>query len=98
MSDTRSPALEINGSRLFARWLAEAKTSLAFTTYQAGKVFFIGLQPDGKLSIFERTFDRCMGIAARDQRIWMSARTQVWRFENFLEPGTAQNGYDGRFV
>ncbi|MGB0440454.1 MAG: TIGR03032 family protein, partial [Paracoccaceae bacterium] len=28
----------------------------------------------------------------------MSARTQVWRFENFLEPGTAQNGYDGRFV
>jgi hypothetical protein len=29
--------------------------SLVFTTYQAGKVFFIGMQPDGRLSVFERT-------------------------------------------
>ena len=50
------PKLTISGSRLFAAWLANSKASLAFTTYQAGKVFFIGSNPQTGLSIFERTF------------------------------------------
>ena len=50
---------ELLGSRQFTSWLAERNASLAFTTYQAGKVFLIGLQPTGKLSVFERTFNRC---------------------------------------
>ena len=54
--------LEINASRQFVPWLYEQNLSLAFTTYQAGKVFFIGLQPDKRLSVFERTFDCCMGL------------------------------------
>lgn len=69
-----------------------------FTTYQAGKVIFVGLQPDGKLSIFERTFDRCMGLGARDGTLCMAARTQFWRFENFVEPGMQRGGYDANFV
>ena len=36
--------------------------SLAFTTYQTGKLFLLGLQPDGRLALFERTFDRAMGL------------------------------------
>ena len=56
--------LEITASRLFVPWLASAKASLAFTTYQAGKLFLIGLQPDGRLSIFERSFPRCWGWAS----------------------------------
>jgi hypothetical protein len=39
-------------------WMAEQRVSIAFTTYQAGKMFMVGLQPDGKLSVFERTFNR----------------------------------------
>jgi hypothetical protein len=58
-----APKLEIAGSRNFASWLREQRVSLAFTTYQTGKLFLIGLRPDGKLSIFERTFERCMGLA-----------------------------------
>ncbi len=94
----QKPALEIQGSRLFSNWLASAKASLAFTTYQGGKVFFIGTQADGKFSISERSFDRCMGIAAKAGRIWMSARTQLWRFENFLEAGSMVDGHDANFV
>ena len=45
--------LKLTGSRLFAYWLAEQRSSLAFTTYQAGKLFFIGQGDDGRLSIFE---------------------------------------------
>ena len=98
MQDNGPASLRIQGSRLFSKWLAEQRVSLAFTTYQVGKVFFIGLMPDGKLSVYERSFDRSMGIAARDGRVWMSARRQLWRFENFLEPGTAIDGYDAKFV
>ncbi len=51
MNETRTPSLEISGSRLFTAWLAGQKASLAFTTYQAGKLFLIGLKPDGGLSV-----------------------------------------------
>ncbi|MEM7525987.1 MAG: TIGR03032 family protein [Pseudomonadota bacterium] len=95
----KTPTLEITGSRLFSTWLAGQKASLAFSTYQAGKVFFIGLQPDGRLSIFERSFARCMGLGlAPDGGFWLSSLYQLWRFTNFLEPGRARDGYDAMYV
>ena len=92
------PSLELSGSRLFTAWLAEAGGSLAFTTYQAGKVFLIGLRPDGRLSVFERSFERPMGLGAAPGRFWMSSRYQLWRFENFLDSGVTQDGFDALFV
>jgi uncharacterized protein (TIGR03032 family) len=89
-----TPSLEITSSRQFSAWLAEQKISLAFTTYQVGKVFFIGLQTTGQLSIFERNFDRCMGLWADSSRLYLSSLYQLWRFENALEPGQLHNGYD----
>ena len=52
------PAIEFNASRQFTAWLAEQCVSFAFTTYQVGKIFFIGLKPDGRHEIFNRTFNR----------------------------------------
>jgi hypothetical protein len=72
--------------------------SLAFTTYQAGKVFFIGLQPNGQLSVFERSFERCMGLYAEGSTLYMSSLYQLWRFENALSAGEVHNGYDGVYV
>jgi uncharacterized protein (TIGR03032 family) len=86
------------GSRSFNNWLREQKISLAFTTYQAGKVFFIGLQPDGRLSIFERTFNRSMGLWATPQTLWMSSLYQLWRFENALTEKQVYQGYDRLYV
>src|SRR5687768_15342110 len=40
------PKFELFPSRQFPQWLAEVNLSRAFTTYQAGKVIFIGLQPN----------------------------------------------------
>ena len=88
------PSLEIIGSRHFPAWLASQNVSLAFTTYQSGKLFLLGLQPDQKLSIFERTFNRCLGLWSDGQSLWMSSLYQLWRFENVLEPGQSLNGYD----
>lgn len=92
------PALEIIASRQFNPWLAQQGVSLAFTTYQTGKLFLIGLQPDGRLSVFERTFNRAMGLWANSDSLYMSSLYQLWRFENALEPGQVQNGYDRLYV
>lgn len=98
-SDLESrPALEVTASRQFTAWLAEQHTSLAFTTYQAGKVFLIGLQPTGQLSIFERTFNRCMGLYTEGSTLYMSTLYQLWRFENTLETGQNHKGYDCLYV
>ena len=99
MTDTKNANhLEMMGSRSFNNWLGEQKISLAFTTYQAGKVFFIGLQPDGRLSIFERTFNRSMGLWATPQTLWMSSLYQLWRFENALTDKQVYQGYDRLYV
>lgn len=95
---TKPASFELNASRLFTSWLAEQRVSLAFSTYQVGKLFFIGLNPDGRLSVFERTFNRCMGLWSDTQTLYMSSLYQLWRFENFLEPGRQHQGYDRLYV
>jgi len=91
-------ALEINASRQFTNWMLEQKLSLGFTTYQAGKLFLLGLQPNGRLSVFERTYNRCLGLWADGQTLWMSSLYQLWRFENVLEPSQSASGYDRLYV
>jgi uncharacterized protein (TIGR03032 family) len=92
------PKFELLPSRQFPQWLAENRLSLAFTTYQAGKILFVGLQANGRLSIFERSFNRCMGLWSNGQSLWMSTLYQLWRFENALGPGELHDGYDRVFV
>jgi uncharacterized protein (TIGR03032 family) len=79
-------------------WLASQAVSLAFTTYQAGKLFLVGLQPGGRLALFERTFNRCMGLCATGDTLWMSTLYQLWRFENVLPAGQEHEGHDRLFV
>jgi uncharacterized protein (TIGR03032 family) len=93
------PGLSLHPSRLFSAWLAASGGSLLFTTYQAGKIFLIGTDREtGRLSVFERTFNRCMGLGVGDGRFWLSSLYQLWRFENFLAEGQEQDGFDGVFV
>ena len=92
--------LELTGSRLFINWLAEHQISLSFSTYQAGKLFFVGLSDHQDLSVFERTFPRCMGIGLdpQTQALWVANLYQIWRFENALKPGQSHQGYDRMYV
>lgn len=91
-------SLEILGSRGLPGWLASQAVSLAFTTYQAGKLFLVGLQPGGRLALFERTFNRCMGLCAHGDTLWMSTLYQLWRFENVLPAGQEHEGHDRLYV
>ena len=106
---SEKPSFEITTSRNFLGWMTDENLSLAFTTYQTGKMFLLGRQPDGRLSVFERTFNRCMGLCTGDQQsqndghgaqtLWMSSLYQLWRFENVLPPGQlTRDGYDRLYV
>jgi uncharacterized protein (TIGR03032 family) len=60
----------------------------------------VGRKPNDQLSVFERTFNRCLGLwAAADGRtLWMSSKYQLWRFENRLAAGQLHEGYDALYV
>jgi uncharacterized protein (TIGR03032 family) len=90
------PIFALTSSRGFTDWLAETGGSLAFTTYQAGKVFLLGLKPDGSLSVFERSFPRVMGLAVgrNGQSLFLASQVQLFRFDNILSPGQTQVVHD----
>jgi uncharacterized protein (TIGR03032 family) len=94
------PSFEITTSRQFLAWMAEQRVSLALTTYQIGKLFALGLKANGDLAVFERTFNRCMGLcpSADGNGFWMSSLYQVWRFENILGPGEQADGHDRLYL
>ena len=92
------PWIQVLGSRHVADWLAEQRISLAFTTYQTSKLFFIGLKPDGQMAVFERTFNRCMGLWSDGQTLWVNSLYQLWRFGNALRPGQLHNGCDRLYI
>jgi len=97
-SQQPAPTLEISASRQLTAWMAETGISFAFTTYQIGKLFFVGLKPDGGLSLFERSFNRSMGLSAQGDSLYLGSLYQIWRFENLLEPGQTQDGYDRLYL
>lgn len=89
---------QILASRHFPRWLAQERISLALSTYQSGKLFLVGLGAEGRLSVFERTFHRPMGLWSDGQTLWMASAFQLWRLENALAEGELDEGYDRLFV
>lgn len=88
--------IHITGSDELVKWLKDQHISLAFTSYQLGKFFLIGHHPPAGLSIFQRNFTRCMGIATDpvNDIIYLSSLHQIWKFKNCLSPGDDYSGYD----
>ncbi|MBW4481834.1 MAG: TIGR03032 family protein [Tildeniella torsiva UHER 1998/13D] len=91
-------SLELTASPDLAGWLREQSLSVAFTTYQTNRLFFMGTTPDNRLALHERLFDKPMGLYAQGDRLYMSTRYQLWQFENCLELGTQQLGADRLYV
>lgn len=95
---SQEPWLEVLSSRHFSDWLAQQQVSLAFTTYQTGKLFLLGRKPDGQLAVNERTFNRCLGLCVDGDCFWISSLYQLWRFENALGYGQLHEGHDRLYV
>jgi len=73
----------------FTAWLFEQECSLAFTTYQAGRLFFLGTRTDGSLWAHERFFEQSQGLWTDTQSVLLGTRHGLWHFRNVLPPKTA---------
>lgn len=95
----KKPPLQIQPSRHFLAWLSEAGVSLSFTTYQTNRLFLVGRKENETgLSVFERQFDRPMGLYVSGDRLYMNTRWQLWEFENALPSGELHEGADRLYV
>jgi len=100
-----TPAFTLTTSRQFPSWLAETGASLALTTYQSGKVILVGSNKATKrLSVFERTLERPMGLAFDGkQRLAIATIVQITVFADAARTGdggrtATAEGYDAVFV
>lgn len=83
----------------FIEWLARVGGSLALTTYQAGRLIFIGRKAEGTIRAHERYLEHCQGLWTDGIEVWISARSMLWRFVNALSPGeTTVAGAVRKFV
>lgn len=84
--------VEKSCSRGLAGWLAQHRLSLAITSYQTGRIYLVGSDQQGRVSFFERIFERAMGVVGNAQRIYLGGLYQLWRFENVLRPNEVIHG------
>jgi uncharacterized protein (TIGR03032 family) len=75
---TPAPDIRFEHSPELAPLLARLGVSLLVSTYQAGKLVAVGVDPHGALAVSFHTFERAMGIAVRPDRIAVGALNQVW--------------------
>jgi len=97
----RDEAFVLTGSRHVPDWLAGTGGSVAFTTYQAGKLFLLGVRDDGRLSVFERSFPRSMGlgVSADGRSLALAGHYQIYRLDNVLPAGEAnEEGFDAVYA
>jgi len=90
--------IQIACTRGLADWLLAHRVSLAFTSYQSGRLYLVGVDAEKRVAFHERFFSRAMGLWADPQRILVSTIFQLWRLENVLAPGEVANGYDRHYV
>lgn len=93
--DDLEQTLGLSASPGFATWLAGRDASLTFAT-PPSKVFFVGVRTDGQLGVFERTFDKAMGVATDGaERVWLGTRTHLWRMDSVpVDQASAEEGFD----
>jgi uncharacterized protein (TIGR03032 family) len=90
---------QISVSRGFGNWLIRNNCSLAFSSYQTGQLFLVGMLSNGQVSFHQQNYVRAMGLHATTQRLYVGSLFQIWRLENVLAPHERANGdFDRLYV
>lgn len=91
--------LSLSWSKGFPEWLWAQKMSLAVSTYETNRLFLMGVKPNGRLSLFERRFERPLGLHVDAAgRLFMATCDQIWRLDNVLAPGERHGDFDRLYV
>jgi len=94
-----SPQLSIQASTNLASWLRQQQMSLACTTYQSNRLFFLGCKEEGEqLALHERLFDKPMGLWWQPDMLLMGCRYQLLELANRLPAGQRHEGGDRLYV
>jgi uncharacterized protein (TIGR03032 family) len=97
--DLTTLKIEKSCSRGFGPWLSKSNLTIAITSYQSGRLYLVGSEPNGRVSFYERIFERAMGVVGNHQRLYLGSLFQLWRFENVLRKGELANKmYDRCYV
>ncbi len=67
---------QLNNPNMTSNPALEISTSAGFNTWLN--------KHNGRLSIFERTFDRSRGLSVKDSTLYISSLYQIWGFQNAL--------------
>ncbi len=81
-----------------AAWLAATGGSLAFSTYQTGRLFFLGSKGDGSLYAQERQVGSAMGLAIDGDTLWVGGRDRIWRYANTGAGQVEGHDYDAIYL
>jgi uncharacterized protein (TIGR03032 family) len=95
---TQLTAAHISCSRGLPEWLNANQVSLAFTSYQTGRLYLVGIDSDRRMAVHEVGTGRAMGLWADQQRLVLATAFQIWRFENILPAGQTMGGADRYYV
>jgi uncharacterized protein (TIGR03032 family) len=74
----------IGVSRGLRDWLITNRTSLAFSSYQSGRLVLVGAMTNGTVSLHQQRYDRAMGLCWVPGRLYLATRLHVFRLENVL--------------
>lgn len=83
----------------FLNFLSSENISLAFSTYEGGKLMIVG-PGNTEPVITERDFPRCMALHVdNDQNIWLTSDIYIFQLENGLNDGQIyENGWDRLYM
>lgn len=93
------PAVSWSVSPGLSRFLDRHHLSIAVTSYQSGRLYLIGRDPNGGVHINERIFTQAMGLTGNRNELWLATHHQIYRFANPLKPGEiANNTFDVLYI
>ena len=81
MEEEEEKRFQITYDQKIAELLSELKSVIAISTYQAGKVIFIGAK-DGKLVQTPISFKKPMGIALKDNNLAIATLDEIQIYSN----------------
>jgi uncharacterized protein (TIGR03032 family) len=93
-----APPYAFEASPGLSAWLHAENIALAISTYQIGKLFLVGAPTPDRLSVTERTFERCLGIAVDGASLYLAGLNNILRFDNVVPAGQALEGHDAVYV
>jgi len=86
--------LSLKTSPELAARMHAARFSFAISTYQYGKVLFVGTSAEGGLTLAEASYGRAMGMCFTGNDMYLASNHQIWRLVNFLPPGGEFRDHD----